>query len=211
MQEPLFLPPAPCPVPPLFSEFREALRDLLHGNVSPVERRAMLAVMKDTLVHARLGLDDLRVSVEQTRKRLERERRELETVQRRKGLAQGIADTETVQIAERFEAQHAERVAVLERKLEAQQGELALVEREVEEMTQQLKAAAAGVGSGMPPGSVSGVTGAAGGAGGADPGLDDERSALEQEMAGLDRAQRRAAAEAEADARLAELKRRMGK
>lgn len=191
----------------MFNEFREALRDLLHGNVSPVERRAMLAVMKETLVHARLGLDDLRAGVEQTRKRLERERRELETVQRRKGLAQGIADAETVQIAERFEAQHAERVAVLERKLGAQEGELALVEREVEEMTQQLKAAAAGVGSGMAPGSVAGAPGAGPG----EAGLDDERSALEQEMAGLDRAQRRAAAEADADARLAELKRRMGK
>lgn len=196
----------------MFNEFREALHDLLHGNVPPGERRAMLAVMKDTLVHARLGLDDLRASVEQTRKRLERERRELETVLRRKGLAQGIADAETVQVAERFEAQHVERVAVLERKLDAQLGELAMVEREVEEMTKQLKAAASGVGSGMASGTVGSATGggvAGGGAAGA--GLDDERDALDQEMAGLDRAHRRAAAEAEAEARLAELKRRMGK
>lgn len=208
------MPPSSLLPSPVFEEFREALHDLLHGNVPPGERRAAIAVMKDTLVHARLGLEDLRASVEQTRKRLERERKELETVQRRKGLAQGIADAETVQIAERFEAQHAERVAVLGRKLEAQQEELALVEREVEEMTSQLKAAAAGVGSGMPPGTVGGAPADLGGVGGTaagGAGLDDEHSALEQEIAGLDRAQRRAAAEAEADARLAELKRRMGK
>lgn len=191
----------------MFSDIRQALRDLLQGNVPPEGRRELLAVMKDTLVRGRLALDDLREGVAATRKRLERERGELETVKRRKGLAEGIGDAETVGIAARFEAQHAERVAVLERKLEAQESELALVERELAEMTQQYRAAAAGVGSGMRSGAVPA----------ADPtateeeSLDDAGAALHRELDGLGRAQRRAAAEADAEARLAELKRRMGK
>lgn len=191
----------------MFSDIRQALRDLLQGNVPPEGRRELLHVMKDTLVRARLALDDLREGVASTRKRLERERGELETVKRRKGLAEGIGDAETVNIASRFEAQHAERVAVLERKLEAQESELALVERELTEMTQQYRAAAAGVGAGLRSGAVPTADPA-----GLEPEtLDDTGATLNRELDGLHRAQRRAAAEADADARLAELKRRMGK
>lgn len=190
----------------MFDDLRQALRDLLHGNVPPEGRRALLSVMKDTLVRGRLALDDLREGLAATRKRLDRERHELETVVRRKGLAQGIGDAETVTIAARFEAQYAERVAVLERKLEAQESELALAERELTEMTQQYRAAAAGVGSGMRPDAVPPSAGAA-----ASDEIDDARASLEREIDGLDRARRRESLEADAEARLAELKRRMGK
>ncbi len=183
----------------MFDDIRQAFRELLHGNVPPEGRRELIAVMKDTLVHARLALDDLREGVEVTRKRVAQERAELETVRRRKGLAEGVGDQETVGIAARFEAQHGERLAVLEQKLSAQEGELALVERDVEEMKQQLKAALAGVGSGL-----------AGVPGPADP-LDDGRAAIEQQLNDLKRAERRASADADADAQLAELKRRMGR
>jgi hypothetical protein len=191
----------------VFEDIRQAFRDLLRGNVPPEERHVMLAQMKDSLVRARLALDDLRAGVDATRKRVLAEQAELETVRRRKGLAQGIGDTETVGIAEKFETQHAERAAVLQRKLDAQESELALVEREVDEMRQQLKAASAGVGSGLregavPPPGADADLGAEGG---------DARADLERELGGMDRASRRAAVEAEAEARLADLKRRMGK
>lgn len=188
----------------MFEDVRQALRDLLHGNVPPGGRREALAIMKETLVRARLALDDLHAGVETTRKRLRQEESDLETVRRRKGLAEQIGDAETVSIALRFETQHTERIAVLSRKLEAQVNELSLVDREVEEMGQQLKAASAGVGSGLRSDAVSESA-----ADGTES--DDVRADLERELSGLDRAQRRAAAEAEADARLAELKRRMGK
>jgi rubrerythrin len=126
---------------------------------------------------------------------------ELETIRRRKGLAQGVNDAETVQIAERFETQHAERLAVLQQKLAAQEGELSLVERDVTEMREQLKAAMAGVGSGMRSGTVDAAT---------DP-LDDGKANLEQQLNDLKRAERRANADATADAALAELKKRMGR
>lgn len=186
----------------MFEDIRQALHDLLHGNVAPADRRAVLAVMKDTIVQARLALDDLRDGVETTRKRVTEERRELETIRRRKSLAEGVGDAETVTVAARFESQHAERLAVLERKLEAQEGELALVERDVAEMKEQFKAAAAGVGSGL--------AGEGASTPAPDP-LDDGRSALEQQLRDLDRAARRADTNAAAEAQLAELKRRMGK
>lgn len=185
----------------MFDEIRDAFRELLHGNVPPEGRRELIAVMKGTLVQARVAMDDLRDGVESTRKRVEREKADLETVRRRKGLAQGVGDAETVTIAERFEAQHAERLAVLEQKLGVQESELALVEREVAEMKEQLKAALAGVGSGMRSGTVDA---------GSDP-LDEGRSGLEQQLNDLKRAERRASAAADADAALAELKKRMGR
>jgi hypothetical protein len=185
----------------VFDEVRQAFRELLHGNVPPEGRRELISVMKDTLVHARLALDDLRDGVEVTRKRVERERAELDTIRRRKGLAQGVGDAETVSVAERFETQQAERLAVLEQKQAAQESELALVERDVTEMKEQLKAALAGVGSGMRSGTVDTD---------ADP-LDDGRSGVEQQLNDLKRAERRANANADAEAALAELKKRMGR
>lgn len=185
----------------MFDEVRHAFRELLHGNVPPEGRRELIAVMKDTLVHARLAMDDLRDGVEETRKRVDRERAELETIRRRRALAQGVGDEETVRVAERFESQHAERLAVLEQKLAAQESELALVDRDVAEMKEQLKAALAGVGSGMRAGTANTSADA----------LDEGRSEIEQQLNDLKRAERRASADADADARLAELKKRMGR
>jgi hypothetical protein len=185
----------------VFDEVRQAFRDLLHGNVPPEGRRELIAVMKDTIVQARMAMDDLRDGVETTKKRVVVEMAELETIRRRKNLAKGVGDEETVRIAERFEAQHAERLAVLEQKLLSQESELAMVDREVAEMKEQLKAAMAGVGSGMRSGTVDAA---------ADP-LDPARTGLEHQLNDLKRAERRASADAEADARLAELKKRMGR
>ena len=119
----------------MFEDIREALRDLMSGRVAPNERRAVLADMRETLVRARMGLDDLRRGVEETRKRLAQEVRDNETAERRRTLAAEIGDKETETIAVRFTAHHAERVAVFQRKLDSQEAELALVDGEVTEMT----------------------------------------------------------------------------
>ena len=185
----------------VFDDVRQAFRELLHGNVPPEGRRELIVVMKETLVRARLAMDDLRDGIGVTQKRLERERAELETIRRRLGLARGVGDEETVRIAVRFEAQHVERLTVLEQKLAVQESELALVDREVAEMKEQLRAALAGVGSGMRSGTVDAA---------ADP-LDGEREGVEQQLNDLKRAERRASAAADADAALAELKKRMGR
>lgn len=205
----------------MFEKLRQSLDELLARATRPEERSAVIARMKDALVHARVGVDDVRSAVETTRHRLKAERIELETVVRRKTLAQGIADAETVAVAERYERQHAERVRVLEAKLAAQEAELALAEQEAAEMAAELKRAAAGLPTGTP--GVAGGAGAASAAGapGADADaraaaeveelLDDQATTLRQELDGMARAGRRAQQAADADARLAELKRRMGK
>jgi len=187
----------------MFEHFRESLRDLMDRSTPPEARRAGLAQMKQTLVQARMGLDDLRAGIAQTRQRLAAEQRELETVRRRKGLAAGINDTETVALAEKYEALHAERTAVMERKLSAQEAELALVEREVGEMTSALKGALSGATTGTPLQN-------------ADPTAEldamlDDRASVAEEIDALGRASNRSAREAEADRLLAELKRKMGK
>lgn len=190
----------------MFDSFRQALHELMDRAMPPEERRATLARMKQTLVTARMGLDDLRGGVALTRQRLAKEQQELDTMRRRKGLAAGINDAETVTLAEKYEALHAERVGVLKRKLEAQEAELAIAERDVAEMTTELRNAMAGI----PPGA-------------GRPSLDAEAAAevdelteergadVASEIDALGRAQARNAREADADARLAELKRRMGK
>jgi hypothetical protein len=187
----------------MFEHFRQSLRDLMDRSTPPEERRAGLAQMKQTLVQARMGLDDLRGGIAQTRQRLASEQRELETVRRRKGLAAGINDTETVALAEKYESLHAERTGVLERKLSAQEAELALLEREVGEMTSALKGALSGATTSSP------LQGAA-----ADAELDamlDSSAGVAEEIDALGRASHRSAREAEADRLLAELKRKMGK
>jgi hypothetical protein len=185
----------------MFESFRQTLRDLMDRATPPEERRVGLARMKQTLVTARMGLDDLRGGVTLTRQRLETERRELETMRRRKGLAAGINDTETVALAEKYEAHHAERAEVLQRKLDAQEAELAMAEREVAEMTTELKQAMLGV-----PGAPSIDDAAAE----ADAVLDDA-SHIASELDAMGRARARSMREADAEERLAELKRRMGK
>src|SRR5919202_6086987 len=189
---------------PVFENFRQALNDLLR--TAPEDRRALLSQMRDTLAQARAGLDDLRDGLKRARDRLAAERRELETVRRRKRLATDVGDRETVTVAERFEAHHVERVQVLEQKVAVQERELSLAEAEVEEMTRALKAALSGA---TPPGA-------------ARPGASIDEQAtreVDETLAGpnaaefdsMSRARARKEREAEAERRLEELKRRMGK
>ncbi len=164
-----------------------------------------MASMKDALVHARLALQDLRQGVAVTARRLEEERRELATVERRRALAAQIDDAETVAIAERFVAQHAERVRVLEQKHAAQLDELSLAEREYEGMSRDLKRAM----SGLPLGGDAHEAAA----------MREVEEALGERPAGPDAAELDAMArtrsrqekEASAAERLAALKRQLGK
>ncbi len=197
----------------MFESIREALRDLWHGSRTPEERRAVLAQMRETLVRARMGVEDLQQGISATRVRLGEERKELDTVRRRRELAERINDAETVSIALRFERQHAEKVEVLERKLAVQEAELVLVEREVAEMTREFKAAHAGV----DPAVVSGAGGAqserarqAAAEAEVDAALGgrDEQGA---EFDTLRRQQERASRDAQADELLNALKQRLGR
>jgi hypothetical protein len=191
----------------MFDSFRQALRDLMDRATPPEERRAGLARMKQTLVTARMGLDDLRGGVTRTQERLAMERRELETMRRRKGLAAGINDAETLTLAEKYEVHHAERVAVLTRKLEAQEAELAIAEREVAEMTAELKRASLGA----TPAGGGGPSIEKDAAAEAERAASGDASRVAEELDAMARARSRAERDAEAARKLEELKRRMGK
>jgi hypothetical protein len=187
----------------VFDGFRRSFEDLLNRATRPEERRVIAARMKETLVQARLGLDDLRTGLEKSRQRLAAEERELETVKRRKTLAQGINDRETVDIAAKYEEMHVERVEVARQKVAAQEAELALAERDVGEMTSQLKAVMSGADTGHGPSAAIDP----GMEAGEEPGGADLRSEIDS----LGRARAAQDREAEAARRLDELKRRMGK
>lgn len=189
----------------MFESLKSIIQDLLHGRVAPGDRRAAIYEMKRALVSAKLGVEDLREGVESTRRKLNAEREQLATVRRRKTLAEGINDAETIALAVKYEQQYGDHVAVLERKLEAQEAEAELAERELAGMMSQLKAANAGVGSN---------TDAMGGAprriSDDELGLPDD-SKLHAELDNLARANKRNSADADAEAKLAELKKKMGR
>jgi hypothetical protein len=153
-----------------------------------------------------MALHDLRGGVTATERRLAAERAELETVTRRRGLAQQINDAETVAIAERFVAQHAERVRVLEQKRAAQLDEFALAEREYDAMSRELKRVMAGI----PLGGADSYEAAA---------MREVEETLggrpatagEAALDAMARARSREAREADAAERLAALKRQLGK
>ncbi len=192
----------------MFDDIRESLRNL-SGRLDPDERRRMTAGMRDALIHARLGIKDLQSALSATDARLVAEQKELDTVRRRQGYAADIGDNETVEIAEKFAQQHAERVAVLESKRMSQQQELDLAEREYESMSGELKR----IMSGMAPQASTPESEAQREVDAllSDDPIEAARASAESRSR-LDEPMRRSRAEkeADADARLAEMKRRLG-
>lgn len=182
----------------MFEQLRRSFEDLLNRATKPEDRREIVSRMKDTLVQARVGLDDLRDGLAKTQRKLEAERRELLTVKRRKELAVGINDTETVTVAGRFERQHEERVAVLEEKIAVMTREVEIAEREVEEMKAEIRRAMAAPASAasFPP---------------EDPLVDPQEARARDELDAMARDRARASRDEDATRRLEELKRKMGK
>jgi hypothetical protein len=184
----------------VFDGFRRSFDELLTRATRPEERRAVASRMKDTLVQARMGLEDLRTGLDKARERLGAEERELETIRRRKQLAEGINDRETTDIAAKYEQMHTERVDVLKQRVAAQEAELALAERDVATMSSELKAVLAGT----DPRAHEAVADTS-------DANDSDSSALRDEINSMSRTRERADREADAARRLDELKRRMGK
>jgi len=184
----------------VFEGFRRSFDDLLTRATRPEERRLVASRMRDTLVQAKAGLNDLRDGLEKARFQLKTEERELETIRRRKGLAEGIGDKQTVDIAAKYEQMHAERVEILRQKVSAQEAELVLAERDVSEMSAELKGVLAGTDSRAPGPSID-----------SPDVVEPDAADLHDEINSLGRQRAREDREAEATRRLDELKRRMGK
>lgn len=171
-------------------DLKARLERLLGEHTRPATARERTQALHAALVDLKTGIKDLRDAAAATERELAHEREQLATAERRGGLAAGIGDQETVQLAEVYAARHRERVAVLERKLGVQRDELALAEREYQELAEQYR----GARQGMPPG-----------AGPAPrPPLEDDDELLRMQTD-------RQAAEAAVDAQLEALKRKLGK
>ncbi len=152
--------------------------------------------MQEALAAARASLTRMQEQLRITEQELEQERRLLADTERRGRLAGEIGDQETVAVAQRFATKHAERVGVLERKLAVQRDEVVMVERELADMTEQLKQAG---GTRAAQDATEHVARAWAGMGAVD---EDELARMH-----LDRAAREAAAAEQLEA----LKRKMGK
>jgi hypothetical protein len=183
-----------------FDNLRKSLEDLMNRATPPDDRREIARRMRETLVQAKVGLAEMRDSLERARTRLASEERELETVRRRRQLAQDINDAETVNVANKYEATHAERVELLRKKVAIQEDEVRLAEVDVDTMTADLRAAASGTGE-FAPHVAATLT----------PEDDDSDAPLASELDRLGRERARADRHQDAELRLEELKRRMGK
>ena len=130
----------------MFESVKARLEKLFRDH-SRSDPRAYLAGLREALLEAKVGVAAMRGALAATERELLIERRQLADAERRGRLAADLPDTETVVLAERFAVRHRERVAVLERKLVVQHDELALAEREVEEMLSQVRAGRPGLGA----------------------------------------------------------------
>lgn len=109
-------------------EVPEAVDRLLHG-------------MREEVTDAKTRLHDLQEGIRRALAEAEREKREMETCERRERMARQIGDEETAGVAGDFARKHRERKDVLEQKALALQKELDLRKREIEAMLKQIKEA----------------------------------------------------------------------
>jgi hypothetical protein len=188
----------------VFKRLREKLEAALAAATPPPDLAGIASEMREAVVEARAGVRRMREALEQAEHQLAGERGQLETAQRRGQLAADINDAETVDVAARFAAKHRERVSVLERKVAAQREELALAERDLAEMEGQLLELTRRRSGLEAERSRAAAWEGLGAAGGQRPETDVEQELLRSRMD-------RAAREAEAAAKLEELKKRMGR
>lgn len=188
----------------MFERLRGALKAALEAATPPPDLREIAGQMQQAVIQAKAGVAALREALQQSERELAHQRGDLETTARRRDLAAGIEDRETVEVAERFAAKQQERVAVLERKVAAQREELALAERDLGEMQGQLAQVTKHRAATEADRSRDAAWASLGAAGVDRPDVDLEQEHL---RAQLDRSAREAAA----DQALEELKQRMKK
>jgi phage shock protein A len=191
----------------MFDDWKQAWRQAVEnfqreagGGSSGAPPRIRAMERELTSVSGALGkLDD---EIRRTKRDVTREREAEAVCRRREALARDVNDDETVRIASEFAQRHAERAAVLERKIAVLEDERTLLARDVDDMRATLARLAPS------PATAPGVAGQ----GGAERGVADGAAAgSTRDDAGTHEFNRmeREARERAADERLEELKRRM--
>ena len=128
-----------------FEELRARMEQLLAEARRFTDPREAASGLHGAMVETKVALGSLRESLEATEREFAAEQRQLADAERRGRMAGEVGDAETVAVAERFVARHAERVTVLERKLAVLRDELAMVERDYAELSNSYRAAKLGV------------------------------------------------------------------
>lgn len=190
------------------------------GKREPEDQVAgLLGAMRREMVEVRAQIPLLETHYKAAVVELERERQRLHDTERRGAMAERIGDAETVRVAGEFAEKHRRRVAVLEEKVRAAKAEWELRQQESTEMMTKYKEAEANrfalLGELRRQGARARINEAGGGV------LNDDFDRFAQQIeddAAYDEALRgvdgddipRPSPAADVDARLEELKRRMG-
>lgn len=188
----------------MFESLRAKLEAAIAAATPAADPRQVVGQMREALIEMRAGVGALREAMEQAERKLAAAQAELVTAERRRAMAAEIQDAETVAVADLYIARHRERTGALERKVAAQRAELTLAEQDLVEMTAQFTEAAKQRGVASAGQSADAAWADLGAAGVDRPEVDPEQELLRHRMD-------RRAIEAAADAKLEELKRRMGK
>ena len=182
----------------------------------------LLGAMRREMVAVRAEIPALEEQHRGAVAELERERRRLDDTTRRGAMAQRIGDAETVRVAGEFAEKHRRRIAVLEEKVRATQAEWELRRDESAEMMAKYKEAEANRFALLAELRRHGARGTINAAMGGTPEGDDfdrasgrieDQAAYADaldDLAAEDLPPRRPSPAADVDARLEELKRRMG-
>ena len=108
-------------------------------DVSDDDVDRLISAMRDELVETKTRIPELETLLESLLHQADREKERAEECVRRAEQAEKIGDTETIDVARRFEEKHRHRLEVLVMKAEATRAEILQHRDEVEEMTAQLK------------------------------------------------------------------------
>jgi phage shock protein A len=123
----------------LFRQSIGAFRAELNRREPEDQVSDLLTAMRREMVAARAALPELEEEVRRTRSELERERALLEQCERRLQMAERIGDDETAGIAREFADRHRDRTAVLEQRVAAASAEHTLRTREAGEMERKYR------------------------------------------------------------------------
>jgi phage shock protein A len=123
----------------LFRQSVDAFRAELNRREPEDQVSDLLTAMRREMVAARAALPGLEEEVRRARSELESERALVEQCERRLQMAERIGDAETVSIAREFADRHRERAGVLEQRVAAAVAEHSLRSRESVEMERKYK------------------------------------------------------------------------
>lgn len=134
----------------MFENLRNAFREAVENFNRELGREGvtetvdgLLKGMEKEAVAARSGLESLKKQRKAARERAAAEGREAEVCRRRESLARKIGDTDTAGIAAQFADKHENRQRVLSDKAKAIEAEIHLLEAEYADMIEQIRKARA--------------------------------------------------------------------